>query len=108
MAASGGRDIAVFDWHPLAGLLKQELLVGPNMRGGNVERENPAFHCLDTLRQPRLEPIPRLTLLAANPISDLRENYRARVTFALLTLDPCDDRSVPVCLHRLAQYVRIQ
>jgi len=52
MPPGGGRDVAVFDRHTLAGLVEQPFLLGPYVCDGYVEPVNSSLECVHKPCQP--------------------------------------------------------
>jgi hypothetical protein len=61
-------DVAVLDWHPLAGFVELVLQVGPDVRYRNVEAADASLHGLDQACEPFLEDFPLPSVLRADPV----------------------------------------
>src|SRR5262249_32209560 len=80
----------------------------PHVRDRDVETVNPAMHGIDQASQPGLERFTLATFLGPDPVRQLRDHDRARVTVVLFLLDPRDDTRVAASFGRLADDVGIE
>src|ERR1700678_2698297 len=103
--ASRGGDIAIFDGHPKAGFFEQYLLLGPDVRDGNIESMDAPMHRLDQTPEPRLQRLSLPAFPAAHPVSQLGNRNCARVATVFFMSQPCDDPFVAIAFCRLAQHV---
>src|SRR5215831_6210728 len=94
MTAGGRRDVAIFDWHTLAGLIEQSLLLSPHVRDRHVEPVNSSVECVHKPCQPSLEELTLPSILGAHPVGQLGDDDSARVTAILFLLEPSDDTRV--------------
>lgn len=69
MPPGGGRDITVFNGHPLTGFVEQPLLVSPHMRDGDIEAVNSTVKRVYQPHEPCLKSLTGPALLGAHPVS---------------------------------------
>src|SRR5580704_1399753 len=103
-----GRDVAIFDGHPLAGFVEEPLLVSPYVRYRDVEAVDSPVQCLHQAREPQLQSLTVPSVLGAHPIGQLRNDNRAGVTAVLLFLKPGDHPGVAVPLGWLTDDVCVE
>src|ERR1700722_7044799 len=108
MSPCRGRDIAVFDGHPLAGFVEEPLLVSPHVRYRDVEAVNSPVECLHQAREPQLKSLTVPSVFRAHPIGQLGNDNRASVTAVLFFLKPRDHPRVAVPLGRLTDDVCVE
>jgi hypothetical protein len=108
MPSSGCGDIAILDGHRPTRLLQQPLLVGPSVRGRNIEAKNTTLQSSDAPNQPLLQSGSRSALLRSDPISKLSDHDGAREAVSLFPLQPIDDSAISMCLHGLRQHIGIK
>jgi hypothetical protein len=100
MPAGGGRDVAVFDGHSLAGLVEQTLLLSPHMCNRHIEPVDPSAECFHKPSQPSLQGLTLPSILGTYPVSQSGEDDGAGVTTVLFLFEPGDDPCIALALGR--------
>src|ERR1700689_4704031 len=108
MPPRGGRNITVFNRHPLPRLVEESFLVSPHVRNSAIEAVNSAIKRVHKPGEPRLKRLTLLSVLCAYPISQLRNDDCAGVTAVPFLLEPSDHPQVAVALGRLTDDVCIE
>ena len=103
-----GGNVAVLDRHPATCFFELMLLLGPDVRHGDIEPVDATLHRVHQPSQPCLELLALTSFFRPDPVRQLRDYDCARVALVFLAFEPRDNLRVTAALGRLANDVRIE